>query len=104
MATVILLASAKRDLGSVLSYISNDLNSPAAAENLLRLFNEKIERLSDFPELYPEYNSEYNSASNKKYRYRFFPVGNYLVFYYVQNNNAYIRRIIYSKRNIEKFL
>ena len=100
MAKIILKSTAKRDLESIISYIENDLNSPTSAKNLLNAFNEKIARLKDFPELYPEY----GIVKDGKYNYRLFPVNNYLVIYYVYANDVYIRRIIYSKRDIAELL
>jgi len=98
MAKLIIRNAAKRDLESIISYIENELNSSTAAKTLLDTFFEKTDRLRDFPEMYPEY----RAVGEGKFKYRFFPLKNYIVIYYVFADDVYIRRIIYSKRNIIK--
>jgi len=100
MAKLIIRSAAKRDLDSIVTYINEELNSPVAAKSLLDSFFEKTSKLKDFPELYPEY----RTVGNGKYKYRFFPLKSYIVLYYIFADDVYIRRVIYSKRNIDELI
>lgn len=98
MTDVILTNSARKDLHSIIAYIGIELGSPSASAKFANLFDEKIEILKKFPQLYPEYDFK----TKTKQRYRFFIINNYMAFYYLKNTTVYIRRIVYSKQDVSR--
>lgn len=93
-------ASALEDMLSIANYYKEELQSPEQAMRLQLQFQNKTEILKKFPELYPYYETE----ANLKFKYRFLSVKSYLIFYYVSSDTVFIKRIIYSKRNIKEIL
>lgn len=92
----------ENDLDSVISYISIKLSNPIAAKNLLNKTEEAIKSLSDSPLFFPIY---HNSLIKEK-EYRFLTVGNYIIFYRIDEaaKTVYVARFLYSGQNIEKIL
>ena len=94
---------ASDDLSDIIRYISYKLNSPQAAERFFTKVLQKIEWLRENPYLFPLYHDEKLSADG----YRFVVIGNYLLFYVIDDSNSdngssivNIVRIIYNRRNI----
>ena len=92
--------SFESDLDSVLSYISINLKNRSAAVSLLKKVKDNIAMLYTAPIAFPVYHHI------NKNEYHFIPVGNYLIFYHVDETQAviYIGRFLYSARNIETLL
>ena len=90
------------DLDQIYEYICNELLMPETAVKQAEKIMEKIDSLETMPERYKIYEEE--PWKLKKLRY--FSVGNYLIFYLVneRENIINIVRIIYGKRDIEKQL
>ena len=84
----------------IFEYVTSVINAPIAANNLIGKFDKSISRLRDFPFSYPEYRPKVFADT----KYRVLVVENYLVFYTILNDVVEIRRILYSKRNINKNL
>jgi len=51
MVNVCLSAEAARDLEQIKEYITNELDNPIAANQVIATTTKRIGRLSDFPEL-----------------------------------------------------
>lgn len=100
MHKIVYLPVAKRDLKEIVSYISNELNSPKAALNIINSLDESISKLAEFPFLY----REYEPINPLLDRYRIISVKNYVVLYIVLEETVEIRRIIYAKMDYEKLL
>jgi len=83
------------DLEQIGDYIALTLKNPTAALNTLDKIQNKIEKLKDSPLL----GTPLSSHIEKETDYRFLICGNYLVFYRPQENNVYIDRVMYSKRD-----
>ena len=87
------------DFAEALIYIKDVLKNEDASNNLKNKTNEEIQKLKKFPHtgtrLYKE---------NIETKYRYIRVDNYYVFYYVKNNEIYIDRFIYTKRDFMKLL
>ncbi|MFI3327346.1 MAG: type II toxin-antitoxin system RelE/ParE family toxin [Clostridia bacterium] len=94
------LPLAKDDLDEIILYISDILNSPKAALNLLDDIEKNIKTLIKFPFAFPVY----DKLSDLQYEYRMIPVKNYAVFYIVENNIVEIHRIVYAKMDFSKLL
>ena len=85
---------------NILKYLVNNLNNRMAAESFYNKVIEEIEKRSHNPTSYEKY------ISNKKRKntyYRIY-VKNYTIFYTVKDNIMEVRRILYSRRNFDKFV
>ena len=85
---------------NILKYLVNNLNSRIAAESFYNDVISEIEKRSYNPTSYEKY------ISNKKRKntyYRIY-VKNYTIFYTVKDNIMEVRRILYSRRNFDKFV
>jgi addiction module RelE/StbE family toxin len=94
------LSSFKQDLESIIDYISQTLEAPQAALNLLDTIEKSIENLKCFPFAH----RRYRPIKPISAEYRVLTVKNYLVFYVVLEETVEIHRIIYSKRNLPQLL
>ena len=101
------LPSALRDLTEISDYIGVKLNNPEAADRLSENLVSMIEKLAEMPYRHPVYFSLASfSVKPLKFEYRKMVVKNYLVFYWVNEENhlVTIARVIYGGRNIEQLL
>ena len=92
MARFSITAKAEDDMLDIWQYIAED--SPQAATNLLKTFEEKFILLADNrligmarPDIAPEL--------------RYFPVGNYLILYRQRDGGIEIVRVLHGARNIQ---
>lgn len=81
-------------------YITEELDSPAAAENTLKKILKNIRML----ETQPFIGTPLSSVVNIDTHYRFLVYGSYLAFYYVENDDVFIVRILYGRRDYIKIL
>ena len=93
-------ASARRDLDEIWEYIASELKSSSAAENTINKIMNEVDQLQDFAEVGTMLSSLIDIESN----YRFLVSGNYLIFYRVNNNDVYVDRILYGRRDYIKVL
>lgn len=90
----------EQDLVEMVSYITNVLRNPDAANQLLADVEAAIyERLEN-----PLFFEAYRSAGKRKHDYYRIYVRNYTVYYVVIDNVMEVRRFLYSARDVEKFL
>ena len=96
------LPSALQDLTEIARYISHELTNPEAAEKLSDEIIDAAEKLAAFPYAY----AVYTPSRPLKHEYRRVPVKNYLIFYWIQEEEkeVVIARIIYGKRLYENKL
>ena len=96
------LPVARKDILDIARYISQDLNNPTAAEELITTIVEKLEKLTELPYITPSYNP-IRPLNNE---YRRLMVKNYTAFYYVDECTKVITvaRVVYSKRDFEKII
>lgn len=89
--------SAIQDLNTAARYISKNLMNPQAASDLLDSFDALVLALENTAHVYPFVRDEVAKAAG----YRWAEIGNYMVFFRVDNANTtvYIERIAYKKRN-----
>ncbi|MDR1271562.1 MAG: type II toxin-antitoxin system RelE/ParE family toxin [Clostridiales Family XIII bacterium] len=95
------LPVAKQDMAGIARYISH-LSNPAAAERLATEMIEAAERLKAFPYACPAY----HPTRPLLREYRRLPVGNYLMFYSIDEAQKLITvvRVIYARRAYENLL
>ena len=88
------------DLTEAVTYISNVLHNPQAAERLVNdTENAIMERLHS-----PLSYQPYQSAKKRKHTYYRINIRNFSVFYVVIDDVMEVRRFIYSKRDIYNIL
>lgn len=88
------------DLNEIVDYITYRLRNPIAAEAFVDEVEKAIyDRLSCAESFQP-----YPSSRERKYPYYPIQVKNYTIFYVVIGSTMEVRRIIYSRRNLEKLI
>ena len=88
------------DLDSAVSYISNVLENPVAAQRLLDSTEAKILDYSKAPTIAPKY----KTTRERPLPYYWFEVGNYMVFYVVIDDVMEMRRFLYGARDLTRML
>ena len=96
------LPSAVADMVDAVTYISQHLCNPQAAEKLMEAFGEAAHRAAQFPYS----NGAYRPLRPLGKEYRKATVGNYLMFYWVDEDTktVVIARVIYGRRQYDRFL
>lgn len=102
MYKVEILPKAVGDMSAAVSYIAGELHGPHAAESLMMGFDVAIEGLAEFPYSHPAY----IPIRPLRHEYRRIMVGNYGVFYWVdeQSQTVTVSRVIYAKRDLSQHL
>lgn len=85
---------------SILKYFVNKLQNKIAAENFYNKVVKEIEKRSENPESY----EKYTEIRTRKITYYRIYVKNYTIFYVVKDNTLEVRKILYSRRNFDKFV
>lgn len=100
MYKIVYLPIAKQDIIDIVLYISDQLNAPKAAMDLLDAFDHSISLLSEFPYAHKIYRPLRALAEE----YRMLPVNNYAVFYLVreQEEVVEIHRVINARMDLTK--
>lgn len=88
----------EEDLNEIVDYISFQLNNPRAAENLLNEIQEAIRERTYYAEAF----EQYHSRKERQYPYYRIFVRNYVIFYVVIEDVMEVRRILYSRRNLQE--
>ena len=90
----------EQDLVQTVSYITNVLKNPDAAEKLVNDVETAIfERLN-----HPLAFEPYPSAKRRKYPYYRIYIRNYVVYYVVMEDVMEVRRFLYGARDKDRFL
>jgi plasmid stabilization system protein ParE len=102
MYEIVYLPIAKQDITDIILYISDQLNAPKAAMDLLGAFDHSISLLSEFPCAH----KIYRPLRALEEEYRMLPVKNYAVFYIVreQEKVVEIHRVIYARMDLKKLI
>ncbi len=86
------------DLNGIVDYIAFRLKNPIAAEALVNDVQKAVQdRLSCAESFEP-----YHSAKDRQYPYYRISVRNYTIFYVVIDDVMEVRRIVYSRRDLQK--
>lgn len=96
------LEKADEDMRRLGRYISEELQSPMAAERITDKLWDEIERLAKNPYVY----QVYIPLSSLKREYRKILVENYYVFYYIneEEKKITVSRVVYARRNILRMM
>ena len=96
------LPIARKDIHDITFYISDTLNAPKAALDLIDAIAKSVSLLEQFPYVH----RIYKSSEPLEHEYRALYVKNYAVFYVVDEERhvVEIHRVIYAKRDLQKAL
>lgn len=89
-----------KQFNNISKYIIYKLQNRIAAESFYYEVINEIEKRSENPEIF----EKYKSRRKRKNTYYKINVRNYTIFYVVQNNTMEIRRILYSRRNLDNLI
>ena len=88
------------DLKEIVWYISNELEAPRAAENLIKKIDKGVMKITENP-----FRCHLYAPLDKlKYEYRVLNIDNYSMFYTVEKEKIEIHRVLYSRRDLLKIL
>ena len=90
----------RQDLEEIVDYISVQLKNPAAANRLVDEVQGAIQKRSTCAESF----EPFHSIRERRHPYYRIYVGNYTIFYVGIGDVMEIRRILYSRRNVEQQL
>lgn len=100
MNKINLSAAAQRDLQDIRSYIAVDLDNISAAANTVKRITAKIRILQE----HPLAGAALTAIADIDSDYRFLVAGNYLVFYRYFEQEIFVDRILYGRRNYLRIL
>jgi len=100
MYEIIYLPVAKQDITGIILYISDQLNAPKAAMDLLDALEHSISLLRDFPYTHKIYRPIKPLVED----YRMLIVKNYAVFYVIREEKKIVEvhRVMYAKMDLTK--
>ena len=90
----------KEDLLETVDYITNTLQNPKAAHRLVDDIESAIDKRLESPLLF----APYQSSITQEHPYYRISVRNFSIFYVVIDDTMEVRRLLYSKRNIDALL
>lgn len=102
MYTLEYLPAARRDMIEIVRTISKELKNPLAADRLAAALIEAGDSLLPFPYACPVY----FPIRPLGHEYRKLTVGNYFLFYWVdeEKKSITVARVLYGKRDLERLL
>ena len=93
-----LLGKAEQDIHEITAYISKD--NPSAAINLVDKIDNRLDKLSENPEL----GKIPFDKDIKKYGYRYLVIDSYLIFYSIESYTIWVHRILHGARDYKNLL
>jgi len=99
---IIITPAAENDLQEIFRYIATELLEQQTAINLCKRIEKEILTLDTMSDRHPPYKKEPWFSRGL----RFFPVGNFLVFYITRMSDCsvHVLRVMYGGRNVEDSL
>jgi len=91
---------ARKDLKDIKTYISEELENPIAAVNVISRIIKKIKNLKAMPGMGARLSSKVSFDTD----YRFLVCGNYLAFYRHEEKTVFVDRVLYGRRDYIKIL
>ena len=100
MYTISYLPLALEDLKGIVRYITQTLEAPKAALNLINKIDSELKKVSANPFRC----HVYFPLSKLKYEYRVLNINNYSLFYVIDIEKVEVHRVLYSKMNLIEIL
>lgn len=91
---------AQADLAGIKFYIAKNLENPSAAISTVRNITKDIRRLWEHSLI----GASLSSIADVESDYRFLVTGSYLTFYRVLDNDVYVDRVLYGRRDYLRIL
>ena len=91
---------AQADLAGIKSYIAKNLENPSAAISTVRNITKDLRRLREHSLI----GASLSSIADVESDYRFLVTGSYLTFYRVLDNDVYVDRVLYGRRDYLRIL
>ena len=91
---------ARRDLDEIWDYIASDLENRTSADRVVNQILDAADQLENFHAL----GTLLSSIANVDSDYRYLTSGSYLIFYRIQQNDIFIERILYGRRDYLRVL
>ena len=91
---------AKRDLDDIWEYIESELSNATAARKVINRIMDDVGQLGLFPSL----GAKLSSITDAETDYRYIVSGNYITFYRITQNDIYVDRILYGRRDYLRIL
>lgn len=90
----------EQDLNEIVDYITVNLQNPCAAERLVDDIEAAVYKRLETPLSF----APFRSSKKRPHPYYRINVRNFSVFYVVIDDTMEVRRVLYSKRNLDKLL
>ena len=90
----------EEDLNEIVDYISTGLQNPSAADHLIDDIESAINKRLEAPLSF----APYPSLKKRPHLYYRINVRNFSIFYVVIDDTMEVRRVLYSKRDLNKLL
>ena len=90
----------EQDLNEIADYITANLQNPSAAERLVDDIEATVYKRLETPLAF----APFRSSKKRPHPYYRINVRNFSVFYVVIDDTMEVRRVLYSKRNLDKLL
>ena len=91
---------AQADLAGIKFYIAKNLENPSAAISTVRNITKDIRSLREHSLI----GASLSSIADVESDYRFLVTGSYLTFYRVLDNDVYVDRVLYGRRDYLRIL
>lgn len=91
---------AKRDLDDIWEYIESELSNATAARKVINRIMDDVGQLGLFPSL----GAKLSSITDAETDYRYIVSENYMTFYRISQNDIYVDRILYGRRDYLRVL
>ena len=95
-----LLLAAEQDIEKLFLYIQDDLANPIAAQNIAQKILQRIQQLTNFPEL----GASMMAIDTRLENYRYLIIDNYLVVYRYNRDAIYVIRVLYARSDYVRIL
>ena len=95
-----LLLAAEQDIEKLFLYIQDDLANPIAAQNIAQKILQRMQQLTNFPEL----GASMMAMDTRLENYRYLIVDNYLVVYRYNRDAIYVVRVLYARSDYVRIL
>jgi len=95
-----LLLAAGQDIEKLFLYIHDDLANPVAAQNVVQKILQRMQQLTDLPQL----GASMAAIDTRLEDYRYLIVDNYLVVYRYNRDAIYAIRVLYARSDYVRML
>lgn len=100
MAKVTVSKAARNDLMQIRAYIRDELSNPDAAQNIIRMLRQGIEKLADMPER----GKPLDTVLMVHTEYRFLVCENYRIFCLCDGETVEVVRVLHTLQNYMRAL